>query len=991
MDANTLHTTLAGMFVTPPDELRASLYLTELQATRDFLFDTLRNDPQFGGVYDDRFAVALRDPALLDGYCEIIDKFIGASVSADLQCLTTPGQPAPLPAPYTDYGNYFDVNIFLANNGNFATNVQQFYLRRPAAERAVQALTPSFQNNIRVACQRILTNWDDIGRTFARGGRLDRLRAIESTGSDFHKGGQQVLILSFDYLSIVVAQEPYGVDGVVRVIYKPSDIEVDCLIAGNSAAVNAVHANFQVASLFEIINTFVDAARAQTPTLEYLPTYDILPYNFGSGLVAQNGTLPIRSSYGFIQFLEHRDEPGRSLWNWYPFGSGDFRIYPLQDARTITRKFYQVFGQLLAVSSTFSIVDMHMENLIVSRYVPHQIDLEVALTRLIDDVSSTACFGPMGGLTGETIDGVDFTWRPGGAAGNIHLAQVFLDDVEKQNRLWTMVPNARVSPDMPLPTSALLRGFDQGITLLGQMAASPGLDAWFHRLTNTVVRYIPYQTLDFTAVMASIYFDETRVSTANWFQDCVLDMVTGKYNLYHQNPTPLPNFAATQAAYIEPDFRECDIPVFYHRIYTSDIMDSRGIPVAMPVNIAVHGNNNQLVEPAVGRPTFYPAAPTTAMRNAQVTILTNGAAARLAALRRTLISGLRPRVISAGNDLIHQPAGNLAAVHAEAIVAAVYRSEPPRDIASVPVGQDQSIVDRISDKLSKLRLGQDQSLVITPQAVGEDIVTAFFTNVLQTQSITIAAPVTRTKTAPTGIAIKGAADFLSYKGLDATLTVVWDDDNKEAVLSIDATFASDKPVTLPVVTWISLEQVGITASYRSETEMVQFALHRDIISGSGSQAAHIPFRLTPILASEWHIGFGGGASVPVTAEQLVGLVSGNALTTFFPSELTSILDAIEVTGLDAVFDPKAGTVSYFAVGITVKNGWPIAPKVELEPGLHLALTIVDATNAINRQIIGTVTGTFTLNNTELPLFVPGATGEGALWSFGVQPDRKSVV
>jgi len=298
--------------------------------------------------------------------------------------------------------------------------------------------------------------------------------------------------------------------------------------------------------------------------------------------------------------------------------------------------------------------------------------------------------------------------------------------------------------------------------------------------------------------------------------------------------------------------------------------------------------------------------------------------------------------------------------------------------------QDRSVVDKITQQLAALPLDKDGALVITPQPFGSDVVTAFFANVLQAPSLTIAAPVTRTKTEPTGIVVQGNAGFLGYDGLVFTLTVAWDDDNKQAVLSIDGAFAPDKMVTPPVITWISLGQLGLTAAYQSQLQMVQFAFHGVIISG-GADPAHIPFRLAPATGDSWQIGFGGG-SVAVSAEQLVGLVSGDALTSFFPPELSNILSAITVSGLDATFDPKSKTVDYFSVGIAVTNGWDIAPKVSLEPGLQLTLTLVNPTDATNRQSIGTVTGTFKLNTTELPLYVQGTSGGGSsLWSFGVQP------
>src|SRR5262245_65473690 len=104
---------------------------------------------------------------------------------------------------------------------------------------------------------------------------------------------------------------------------------------------------------------------------------------------------------------------------------------------------------------------------------------------------------------------------------------------------------------------------------------------------------------------------------------------------------------------------------------------------------------------------------------------------------------------------------------------------------SGPAVQDRSVVDRIVAQLDAIPLTAEGALVITPQAFNTDTVAAFFTDVLQSQSLIIAAPVTKTKT-PTGIAVSGKSEVLGYKNLDSvTLAVSWNDADKEAVLSIE--------------------------------------------------------------------------------------------------------------------------------------------------------------------------------------------------------------
>jgi hypothetical protein len=59
--------------------------------------------------------------------------------------------------------------------------------------------------------------------------------------------------------------------------------------------------------------------------------------------------------------------------------------------------------------------------------------------------------------------------------------------------------------------------------------------------------------------------------------------------------------------------------------------------------------------------------------------------------------------------------------------------------------------------------------------------------------------------------------------------------------------------------------------------------------------------------------------------------------------------------------------------------------------LNLALTLLNPTNEKRRQVVGTVSGTFDLNGTELPIFIEANLGTVNLWSFGIQPGEKVIL
>lgn len=638
MDATALRNRLAQLNVTPPVDpetgadigalLRAGLYLAQIEAVHTLLFTTLPADLD---KFYDRFKAALQDPQLLNDLCEVLDRFVGEAINVDMLAQAQ---------NFNSYANYFDVVVFA---GNYDQNVAAFFTRYPATARAVEALTTNFSDNLTAACTRIHLNWGEISKTFApSNGQITHLLKIKSTGSDFHKGGQQVLILTFQLFLAISDNmgDVHPMNDTLRVIYKPADVEIDCLIAGNSAAVNAVNAGFQTESLFEIVNTLIAAERRTNPRLQDLPTYKVLPYVWGSSLVPVAGRLPIRTSYGYIQFLEQSHAPGRNVWNYYPFGSSDFKIFPKDDAVGITRRFYQTIGELLAVSSTFSMCDMHLENLIVSGYRPYLIDLEVSLTRSVIDVDQMEFFGASGSITGlhGTSDALFWT------VDDKRLKANYPDSEPKQNRLYTMQPDKVVSPNAPVAAAALLRGFDDVFGLLEQAAAQHRFDNWFARVNQgVVVRYIPFQTTDYRKVMTDIYLGG-HPADLNYYQTRILGLLTLKYVNNPPAPNADPEFLAAQEVYIGADYENCDIPAFYYQVdpQHQGIMDSRGDPLAIPQTIDIIDENNKPHTHAVpvrvplGRATYFAAAPTAALQADQVNDLATHPAVRATALYNTL-------------------------------------------------------------------------------------------------------------------------------------------------------------------------------------------------------------------------------------------------------------------------------------------------------------------------------------------------------------------
>jgi Domain of unknown function (DUF4135) len=619
-------------------QYRASLYLQHLNAARNFLTTTLAGPVPGGlGAGYPFVAQALADPQLLDDLAGNLDHWICPAVEQAMNAALA----VPPPNPTTNYTQWFDNDILDPNNVVYAANVTAFFNAYPIADNALTRIRLNFQANIKLACDRIIGDKAEITALFSDryyGLYLSALTGITSTGSDYHKGGQQVLVLTF-------ATRTFGgywpLASTLKLIYKPADLELDCLIAGESAAVNRAVGGgvpFMQASLVEIFNT---QAANNPGVVEQLPTYRILPRNPTSPYVGV-GPVPIRQAYGYIEYLDY-SLTGETLsaFNFYPLGASDYLILQSQNEVPIIEKFYRQAGQLLALAVTFSLFDLHIENVRAKTYQPHLIDLEISLTSTTNFVTDTLLlFTLMGTATGG-YDGsvranedwiytfVPFLNPP--APPQEHLNQVFLTKVY-QNRLYGQRPDRRI---VPVCVYYLLQGLQNGMNTLRAAQQAGAFAAWFARLANVLVRVVPLATSDWNQVRQQIYADALALAPppppplalAPTIAEQVRRKLTAMWNAYGVAATPEPKFAALTAPQVPLDLANFDIPTFYHRIGTTDLLDSMGNTIPVPAQITVY---NAAIPPApvvvntnVGRVTYFAAPPTAArIQNGQVADLT---------------------------------------------------------------------------------------------------------------------------------------------------------------------------------------------------------------------------------------------------------------------------------------------------------------------------------------------------------------------------------
>jgi hypothetical protein len=650
MDAAQLHTALMQLGVTPPDQLRASLYLQKLRDTQVFLSQTMalpNVNPNGMGADYSFVKAAVTSSNLLTELAETLDLFIGPAIERDMR-LWSPNN------PFT-YQDYFDARILHLNDVTYDAKVTAFYQQFPIAAGAVQAITNNFQQNILQACRSVVQDKAMITALYGDAYAwltITGLKRIESTGSDFHKGGKQVLILTFSIRYWVLSHGAAPKWGELKVVYKPSDIEADCLIIGDSAAVRRADPNFPItASLTEVINGLIATEKSTNPqsTLETLPTYRILPRNYISQQ-PQPTVYPlqqIRDAYGYIEFLKYETSLTGKIWSLFSYGASDFLIFPDQDEKEIVPRFYRQIGQWLAIACTFSLQDLHLQNVRVMSYTPYLIDLEVCLVRPVDSAEKTGLFGKLfgtelGGITAGTIAVEEYVWDWQVDRDNKPVLDKYYPPKTYQNRLYAMRPTRKLVPPNPF---YILHGFNRLMEILRKGANNNSFDAWFTRLTGVLVRYLPYPTADFKRTRDTIIgttnddhkFNDALILT---IQNVLNVTLQTKFQEYQQAATAQPDFLAYRYAVSGTDYRNMDIPVFYHRIGTQDLMDSQGRRVVVPAQITINGNQ---VNTNIGRNTFFAAQPTaTTVRQGQLLVLRayRGFEQRRLRLRDTILQGL---------------------------------------------------------------------------------------------------------------------------------------------------------------------------------------------------------------------------------------------------------------------------------------------------------------------------------------------------------------
>lgn len=313
-------------------------------------------------------------------------------------------------------------------------------------------------------------------------------------------------------------------------------------------------------------------------------------------------------------------------------------------------------------------------------------------------------------------------------------------------------------------------------------------------------------------------------------------------------------------------------------------------------------------------------------------------------------------------------------------------------------------IDDIIATVDQLAVATDGSLTLAAtDFAGIEVVQGFFDCVVGAQSYTLAGA-TRAK-GNRSITVSGQADVLGCGKVPAAVTFATTAASPVdhlgtaaavpvgdgVTVTIAGTLVSDAPARLPAVAWVEVDGITVSATIAEPFGAVTFGFAGSIVL-SGDTTGTIPIHITRGDTGLWTVEMAGLARPPIGMNQLVALLHGNALELFLPSSLVQILDGLAVSDLAITFDATAKVVTEMSVGVTGTNGFPVSAGLNLEPGLCLALSVANLTDDTAREFVGVVTGTFRIDDVEVPAFVQvdvAASGTST-WLVGLDPSSSGV-
>lgn len=551
----------------------------------------------------------------------------GRQLQGHSALLNVDGSNAGLRTPEEAYAWYFKRIIEPTFPGEGNRGVDLFLRRFPLTAHYLQKIASQFCGNLRQTVARVAADQALLSRLFFSGAGIRAIHKIEASGADTHKGGKQVLFITFDLV---------GQTGRQKIVYKPSDVELDYRTCGDTAAVTAARAAVVEQTPFPAGASLVETINRRLPRdAPRLPTYKILPRGPGSLLEERDGRLPIEDSYGYIEFLSAT--PPRQP-NGFPPQVSDGEIASSDWLCTSAQLtgFFRTWGRWCALARLYSWGDLHEENVIAHGKQPYPIDLEVS------------CTGPMGSLFGtQIVRGL----ARGGLDGSTAVHMIVVPTHDATGNMWFDPVHSR-GQESPTSNRVAIRTNGNWLRPLGSRylpsivqgmrevyavvnASRDEFSAWVDAVPKCVARFTPYSTEKYTRALAVMAYSPEYVrwhppipgadNLAMW--KAVVDPVLGGAGPNQPAaqgtwPPNRPNRLLSALQHDYCDFANHDVPAYYHRLDSADLLNARGERVVV---------TNQ-----PGRAAYFPQATIEGVR-AQVQGLDDGEAARQIADARAAI------------------------------------------------------------------------------------------------------------------------------------------------------------------------------------------------------------------------------------------------------------------------------------------------------------------------------------------------------------------
>jgi hypothetical protein len=424
-----------------------------------------------------------------------------------------------------------------------------------------------------------------------------KLTNITSSGSDPHNDGQQVLILTFN------------VDGNERkIVYKPTSVEIDARIAGNSDKLKFATGEEQQPSFFEVIN-------GKKPEYQ-MPTYLIMPR-------CDPGINNIGGAYGYEEHLSHSpwydldiDEEAKKFFGKFTPSQRWSHVEEFQkhidqifnnalekgskavekcdyitDRPLDVERYSYLCGAYAAAMSVLGITDMHVENVIISDKKPYLIDLEVALKVSAQGVDNSLAFDP---IFGAFLSGT---------RGPAHWSCVL--DVEgefsprghnkiEKNRYYTQLPKGClfISADSLKPCDHdydhVERGFKDVVNIICN--DKPSFLSYLDSLNDIPIRAVPIATSDMYGTQAGFIAMSFTAAGVDGFAATIKEQRLEELKGFAQDPKRERTFIPYSPEYFVDQLSRQSIPSYYLRANNPELLDCRGNAIPMQLADSFRAN-----------------------------------------------------------------------------------------------------------------------------------------------------------------------------------------------------------------------------------------------------------------------------------------------------------------------------------------------------------------------------------------------------------------